>query len=142
MRPDDYQSLLIPSQLFVSLGDQEGAMRTLERALTNIKSVLDVRPGDTRAWNLGAFALVRLGRVEEGTRWMNTSLENAPEDAIVTYNAACFHSLAGNLEQSLDYLQRCVETGGANKEWLLQDSDLDAVRKLPLFKQIVDSIDD
>jgi adenylate cyclase len=142
VRPDDYQSLLLPSQLYVSLGDEKGSLRHMDMALERIRAVLDIRPGDVRARNLGAFVLLRLGQQQEAVSWMETSLELSPSDSIVDYNAACFYSLAGEKDKALDYLEKSAASGGANKGWLLQDSDLDAVRGEDRFEKIVASISD
>ncbi len=136
-RPDDYQSLLLPVQSYMSLGDRKGAMRRLEEALEKIRTVLEIRPDDTRARNLGAFALLRLGRAEEAIDWMEQSLKAAPEDPIVTYNAACLYALADRPDLALKYLQTCAGTGGLNYEWLQNDSDLDPLRGRAEFKAIL-----
>ena len=136
-RPDDYQSLLIPVQSHVSLGDDEGAMVKLEEAMEKIQTVLEIRPNDTRARNLGAFALVRLGRIDEGLEWMQQTLKSAPSDPIVTYNAACLYALAGRPDEALAHLETCADTGGLNYEWLQNDSDLDSLRNLDGFQAIV-----
>ena len=59
-------------------------------------------------------------------------------DSIVHYNAACFYSLAGNVEKSLECLENChLKVGNLNREWLLHDSDLDNVREHPRFARIL-----
>ena len=59
-------------------------------------------------------------------------------DSIVHYNAACFYSLSGEVEKSLDCLENChLKVGNLNREWLLHDSDLDNVRQHPRFAKIL-----
>jgi adenylate cyclase len=71
---------------------------------------------------------------------MKESLQKAPMDSIVNYNAACFYSLAGEVERSLDCLENCyLKVGNLNREWLLHDSDLDNVREHPRFAKILDA---
>lgn len=139
VRPDDFQSLLLPAQLHISLGDAKGAQKKLESAMEKIHVVLEIRPDDVRARNLGAFALVRLGRREEGLAWLARSLEIAPNDPIVRYNAACLHAIVGNADEALRYLKASADSGGLNREWLLHDSDLDSLRERPEFRAIVNA---
>ena len=81
---------------------------------------------------------MRMGEREEAARWMKESLQRAPMDSIVNYNAACFYALAGDVEKSLDCLENCyLKVGGLNREWLVNDSDLDGVRSHPRFAKIV-----
>jgi len=140
VRPEDYQSVLLQSQLWHSLGDSKREMETARRGIERARVVLELNPDDNRAYNMGAFALLRLGERDEAEKWMKISLENAPMDSIVHYNAACFHALAGNIEESLDCLENCfLKVGNLNREWLLHDSDLEVVRQHPRFANILAS---
>jgi len=143
VRPEDYQSVLLQTQLWHSLGDPKREMETARRGIERARAVLELNPDDNRAYNMGAFALLRLGEREEAEKWMKISLENAPMDSIVHYNAACFHALAGNIEASLDCLENCfLKVGNLNREWLLHDSDLEAVREHPRFATILATFPD
>ena len=92
---------------------------------------------------MGAFALLRLGEKEEATDWMLTSMKNAPTDSIIQYNAACFFSLAGEVEQALDCLENClVKVGNISREWLEHDSDMDGIRSHPRYQEIISHFPD
>ena len=143
VRPEDYQSVLLQSQLYHSLGDRQGEVDSARRGVERARAVLELNPDDNRAYNMGAFGLMRLGEREEAMRWMKASLERAPMDSIVNYNAACLYALAGEAEKSLDCLENCYLTvGSLNREWLLHDSDLDALREHPRFTKILASFPD
>jgi len=138
VRPEDYQSVLLQPQIYHSLGqyrqEKEAARRGIERA----RALLELNPDDNRAYNMGAFALLRLGERDEAMQWMETSLRKAPRDSIVIYNAACFFALAGEVDRSLDCLENCYfRVGGLNREWLVHDSDLDSVRAHPRFARLL-----
>jgi TolB-like protein/Flp pilus assembly protein TadD len=138
VRPEDYQSVLLQSQLWHSLGDRKREVESARRGIERARSVLELNPDDNRAYNIGAFALLRLGENEEAKRWMKASVDKAPMDSIVQYNAACFYSLAGEVEKSLDCLENCyLKVGNLNREWLEHDSDLDNVRDHPRFAEIL-----
>jgi len=138
VRPEDYQSVLLQAQLYHSLGDSKRELEVARKGIERARGVLELNPDDNRASNLGAFALLRLGEREEAERWMKASLQRAPMDSIVNYNAACFYALAGEVERSLDCLENCyLKVGSLNREWLLHDSDLDNVREHPRFAKIL-----
>jgi len=140
VRPEDYQSVLLQPQIYSSLGEPAKAIDATRIGLERARRILELNPDDVRAWNMGAFALLRLGQKDEAERWMHRSMEGAPRDSIVHYNAACFYALAGEKEKALDCLERClVKVGNISREWLEHDSDLDLIRSEPRFKQIVDS---
>jgi len=143
VRPEDYQSVLLQAQLWHSLGDHKREMEAARRGIERARAFLELNPDDNRAYNLGAFALLRLDERQEAEKWLKASLERAPMDSIVHYNAACFYSLAGDVEKSLDCLENLqFKVGNVNREWLLHDSDLDNVRDHPRFAKILDAFPD
>jgi len=143
IRPEDYQSVLLQVQIYHSLGDPKREMEATRKGIERAQAVLELNPDDNRAYNMGAFALLRLGRREEAEKWMRASLARAPTDSIVHYNAACFYALDGQVEKSLDCLENCyLKVGNLNREWLLHDSDLDAVREHPRFAKILAAFPD
>ena len=121
---------LKPGKSFWQQLKQRAAKEGIQRA----RAVLELNPDDNRALNMGAFALLRLGEQQEAMDWMAASVEKAPMDSIVHYNAACLFALAGDVEKSLDCLENCyLKVGNLNREWLLHDSDLDNIRDHPRF---------
>jgi adenylate cyclase len=125
---DDYQSVLLQSQLHVSLGNDAKATQSLVKGLERANASLDRRPDDYRALNLGALAYLQLGEEKMADEWMSRSLLNSPPDAIIEYNAACFYSLAGDYERSLKHLGNCKKYGVFDEQWLKNDSNLTDVR--------------
>ena len=142
-RPEDCQSVLLQVQLYYSLGDETRALEASREGIRRARAVLDLNPDDVRALNMGAFALIRLGEREEAMKWMQASVEKAPMDSVVHYNAACLYALAGEVEKSLDCLEDChFKVGNLNREWLEHDSDLDSVRNHPRYAELVATFTD
>jgi adenylate cyclase len=125
---EDYESVLLQSQLYVSLGKDEASTRALTRGLARARASLETRPDDYRALNLGALAYLQLGEDRLAAEWMSRSLQNSPPDAIIDYNAACYYSLLGDYERSRHYLDRCRSQGKLDELWLQNDSNLDGLR--------------
>ena len=128
--------ILLAAQLH-KLGDEEASFKALRGGLARVRVFLEFNPDDDRAWGLGAFALLTLGQEDEADTWMNSSLKRAARCSASTYNAACFYARKGELEKSLDYLEMSIGAGVITKQWIVQDIDLDPVRKLPRFDGIV-----
>ena len=140
VRPEDFQSVLLQAQLFTSLDRKGKAIEVTREGIKRVRAVLELNPDDNRALNMGAFALLRLGKTEEAIKWMSTSMINAPMDSIIQYNGACFFSLAGELERALDCLENClIKVGNISREWLMHDSDLDNIRDHPRYQEIISS---
>ena len=140
VRPEDFQSVLLQSQLYTSLGQQGKAIEVTIEGIKRVRAMLELNPNDNRALNMGAFALLRMGKAEEAAKWMLASLKNAPMDSIIQYNGACFFSLAGEVKHALDCLEHClIKVGNINREWLEHDSDMDNIRNHPRFQEIIKS---
>lgn len=65
------------------------------------------------------------------------ALELEPNNSIALYNIACTYSRMKRIEDALDALERCVEAGYRDVEWMEKDSDLDNLRDEPRYKAIV-----
>lgn len=138
VRPEDFQSVLLQAQLYVSLGDNRQAVESSREGVQKAQAILEFNPDDIRALNLGAPALLRLGETEKANRWMKISLDRAPRDPIVLYNAACFFSMAGDHEKAIECLEKCfLRAGTINPDWLKNDSDLDNIRGLERFISLI-----
>ena len=139
VRPEDYQSPALLSQVYTGLGRKEDAMKAKWKALDLIENHLQRNPDDVRALYLGAAGLIELGKKEQGLEWARRALAMDPEDSMILYNVACVYSHARELDLALDCLEKSVAGGMAHMEWIENDSDLDPLRELPRFKALLQS---
>jgi len=56
-------------------------------------------------------------------------------------NWTMYHTLQGNANQALQSLQKAIELGYDDIEWLQTDSSMDSLRGLPLFKELLDKLE-
>lgn len=135
--PDDYESPLVSVAVFLSVGDEEGARRMGKIGLERAERILQDYPDNQRAYYLGAGGLNMLGDKERAREWAEHALRLKPDDPATRYNAACFFAHFDDMhERALDLLEGSV----ISRSWLEYDSDLDALRKYPRFKAILDSL--
>lgn len=64
-----------------------------------------------------------------------------PGDHVAQYNLACSYSLVNEIDLALEALERAVEQGFREIEYMKQDHDLDNLRKDPRFRRILDAIE-
>jgi tetratricopeptide (TPR) repeat protein len=139
-RPEDYQSLLLVAQIYLSLGRNEAAADVQRRGVKLVEERLKLNPDDSRALYMGANGLVALGETQRGLRWAEQALEIDPEEPMVLYNVACIQSLAGQTSQAIESLERAVAGGLHQKGWLENDSNLDPLREHPRFLALMKSM--
>jgi serine/threonine protein kinase/Tfp pilus assembly protein PilF len=138
LRPEDQSLPGMLANLYERLGripDMEAALR---RCLAAAERNRAVAPLDPRPVYYGATALVRLGQREKGLRWAAEAMALGPKDTGVLYNLACFYAQAGEPEQALDCLDQAAQDGFVHWQWVEHDSDLDSLRALERFQDILD----
>jgi hypothetical protein len=60
-----------------------------------------------------------------------------PQYGLLHYNLACLESLNGNRAEAIEHLDQAIELSAQFRNYAKHDSDLDAVRDEPRFKELV-----
>lgn len=141
IRPEDCQSVLLVAQAYTSLGIEDEATAARERGLRLAEERLNYVPDDARTRYLGANALVSLGHRERGLAWARMARELDPEDPMLLYNLGCIHALAKDPDEAIECLEAAASAGLTQKGWFLHDGDLDPLRELPRFKELLQRLD-
>ncbi|MHC4605838.1 MAG: HEAT repeat domain-containing protein [Planctomycetota bacterium] len=55
----------------------------------------------------------------------------------VLYNIACLHALAGRKDEAVKVLEAAVRAGFRDREWIKMDRDLEALREMNAFKDLL-----
>jgi tetratricopeptide (TPR) repeat protein len=82
-------------------------------------------------------ALYQAGEYAEAADRGRALLDENPEYAGVYYNVACCESLAGRTDDALDHLRGAVERSEQFRKLAAKDSDFDAIRDEPGFKELI-----
>jgi serine/threonine protein kinase/Tfp pilus assembly protein PilF len=140
LRPEDFQAPNFLAQCYFGTGRKEEARSTYRKALGLIDERLDLNPDDARACQLGATIAANLGEGEAATSYARRALTINPDDPLLLYNISCMYALLGNPNEALDCLEKAVDKGYGQKDWVAHDSDLDSLRSLPRFQLIVEGM--
>ena len=91
---------------------------------------------------IGAGSLVRLGERSRALEWCARALAIAPDDPLTLYNVACSYALMGELDLTLDVLERWRPRANARtKSWIRGDSDFDPLLNEPRFQEFLDRLE-
>lgn len=137
LQPENYHATMFLDDAYTRLGMPEEAKKAALKHLKIIENHLSLKPDDTRARILGAVQLVKMGDTKRATDWVNQVLEIDPESPSTLYNSACVFALSGQIERAIDLLEKQHEKNVLPKDWLENDSDLDALRDHPRFKKLM-----
>jgi tetratricopeptide (TPR) repeat protein len=94
---------------------------------------------ETHGWEIWAplNRLYQSGEYAEAADRGRELLEDNPEYPALAYNVACVESLAGRKDDALEHLRLAVEKSEQLRKLAADDSDLDAIREQPGFKELV-----
>jgi hypothetical protein len=81
--------------------------------------------------------LYQAGEFAEAADRGRALVEAHPEYPGVAYNVACVESLAGRKEDAIEDLRLAIEGSERFRKLAAEDSDFDAIRNEPAFKQLV-----
>jgi adenylate cyclase len=119
------------------MGKKEEGQSQYRKALRLIDERLELNPDDARACQLGATVAANLSDREKATDYARRALTINPDDPLLLYNISCMYSLLGNPNEALNCLEKAVDKGYGQKDWVEHDADLDSLRELPRFKNIL-----
>src|SRR5436190_9292693 len=136
-RPEDYQAILLSSDALAKLRRDDEVLEAARLGIKLADAHLELNPDDARAWYLSGGALMRLGKVDEALERTRRAYAIDPEDAGVLYNVACNYALAGKPDEAIDYLEKAIRNGFAQRSWLENDSALDSLRDDPRFQDLL-----
>lgn len=97
-------------------------------------------PEDTNIMRALGDLYTQTGAVQEGLEMDQRLSRLCADDPMVWYNLACSLSLCGRSDDALDALDRAVELGYDDYEWMKQDADLAGLRGDPRFESLLEWI--
>ena len=139
-RPEDYQSPLLVAQSYDVLGRSADAATARKQGVRLAERHLVLNPDDARALYMAANGLAALGEPERSRQLLERALAIQPDDPMLRYNAGCIFAMLELLEPALDCLEKAVRGGLTQKGWYLHDSNLDPLRSLPRFQELLHSL--
>ena len=118
---------LLEGEALRALGDWERALVPLGRAAAASADRLE-------AWLGLGWCLKRLGRLPDAIQALESGRRASPRQAIVLYNLACYHSLAGNVPAAIDHLTQAIALDDRYRDLTGSEHDFDPIRSDPRFQ--------
>lgn len=82
----------------------------------------------------------RVGRITDGLKMDRKLVRLDPENPTAHYNLACSLALCERRADALKSLRRAIELGYDDHEWMAKDPDLEQLRELQPFRDLLAQI--
>lgn len=104
------------------------------------ESILKRSPKYTDVIELLGELYTKNGRIADGLRMDRRLVRLLPENPNAYYNLACSLALKKRRTEALDTLHKAISLGYDDYDWLVQDPDLDSLKKHPEFQELLAEI--
>lgn len=108
--------------------------------ITFYESILRRNPKYTDVIELLGELYTKTGRISDGLRMDRRLVRLLPENPNAHYNLACSLALKKRRSEALNTLQKAIELGYNDLDWLMQDPDLENLKNHPEFLQLLAEI--
>ncbi|MBW8782446.1 MAG: hypothetical protein JF599_11240 [Verrucomicrobia bacterium] len=104
------------------------------------ESVLRRDPRYTDVIEILGGLYTKTGRIADGLKMDRKLVKLEPANATAHYNLACSLALSKRKSDALRTLERAIELGYADYDWMAQDPDLDTLKKSEGFQNLVSKL--
>ena len=119
------------------LNRYEEAIEIADQGIAQARSHLSKVPDSQEARLHLAMLQGRIGLADEARSQVHKARELAPKDGYTAFHAACVHAIVGDLTEAVELLVQAQHRGFFIQSELVRNTDLDVLRGLPEFQQLV-----
>jgi len=120
-----------------NLGNAWLSWEKVEQAIECFHKAIEIDPRDPTFHNNLGYAYSRQGKSDSARTEYETAVSLYPDYAAALFNLACLHSLQGNLDLALPFLERAMEKGFTNFEFIQKEPDLARLRGDPRYQELL-----
>jgi tetratricopeptide (TPR) repeat protein len=132
-KPDDD----IDAKTIYSRAKKHHKQGNLQEAKKLYNESLKLDPGYLDSLNNLGIILINEKDYENGRRYLEKAIRLKPEHPDPYYNLACLFAITGITGQSLEYLKKAVSLDSAVIEWAKKDTDLESLRGIDEFENLI-----
>jgi non-specific serine/threonine protein kinase len=133
---EDYNVYTPVQNALGALGKADAVRNWRARRTQALETHLRQVPEDVRARVMLAIDYAVGGRTDDAMREVNLATTLRPDDALVSYNAACAFSMMKKKDEALAALRRAWEAGFRDPDWVRRDPDLAMLHGDPEFERL------
>jgi tetratricopeptide (TPR) repeat protein len=101
------------------------------------EAVVGLDPGYVDALNNLGIIYIRDGNFDAAKENLEKAVRLNPTHVESYYNMACLYAIKGQIDQGFEYLKKAVSLDNNVREWARNDSDLQGLKALDEFNQLL-----
>jgi tetratricopeptide (TPR) repeat protein len=110
--------------------------RELDTKIQFIEGLVRRDPNYVDALQILGDHYTQRGRISEGLKVDERLARLEPGNPLVFYNLACSYSLSGDIDQAANALEKALQLGYRDFDWLAKDPDLKPLRTNTAFDDL------
>ena len=114
--------------------------RDLDTKIGFIEGLVRRDPNYVEALQMLGDHYTQRGRISEGLKVDERLARLEPLNPLVFYNLACSYSLSGEMDHAVDALEKALQLGYRDFDWLARDPDLKKLRSHVAFDDLKNKI--
>ena len=114
--------------------------RDLDTKIGFIEGLVRRDPNYVEALQMLGDHYTQRGRISEGLKVDERLARLEPLNPLVFYNLACSYSLSGEMDHAVDALEKALQLGFRDFDWLARDPDLKKLRSHVAFDDLKNKI--
>lgn len=115
-------------------------LRESKQELEFLQRVARRLPEDTEVMRALGDLYTRTGAYADGLKMDEQLSKLCSDDPLVWYNFGCSLALSHRTDEAIEALNKAVELGYDDYDWMKKDSDLDSLHGDPRFESILEWI--
>lgn len=108
-----------------------------DQARDNLEVVIQSGDASERDWFMYGLAVHYQGDYQQSIKIFEKAEKMGFLDSLTQYNIACGYAQLGRPDEAFEHLEHAVENGWIDSVWMRQDADLEPIRHLERFDEIV-----
>lgn len=129
---DGYVQTLVTKILY-----QLGYRDDFERRLLRLQKRLSLSPKDYDTLSHIAMMYLNVGDAQKSIEYFHKAISVAQDNYFTYYNLACAYCKLHKTDEAIVALEKAVNYGYQDVDWILKDSDLSNLRDNPRFQELV-----
>src|SRR5215213_8860972 len=115
-------------------------MNEYNAAISSYDKALEIDLNNAEAWNLKGLSYYRMKNYDKAIAACEKAIDINPNDGMSWYNAACYLTLSGKVDEGMESLKRSIEIDISNAKKAVRDRDFESARAEEGFRRIIEVV--